>query len=224
MGQEGRELRGDLDSSALNKTRRHDLYPARICACGRVRRRTVVAHHTRRHRHVLGGSISAAVRAAILQDEQLRACLPLAFNRGHPEVLVSQLKGTFRQMADEGFLRGVVEQYLDEIVATHALDISGQITDYFQPKPLALADTVGPRRGIVLQTHAADDFARLNYGGRTITFPAFFREALEFALHHTEFVIVYSLSCKMRKRLFSSNACSRKVSSARGREAVTLDR
>jgi hypothetical protein len=92
-------------------------------------------------------------------------------------------------MADEGFLRGVVEQYLDEIVTVHALDISGQITDHFQPRPLALADTVGPRRGAVLRTHAADDTVRLNYGARTITFPAFFREALEFALHQPEFVI-----------------------------------
>ena len=188
MGQEGRELRGDLDSFRLEQG--DMIYIPRgfvhAAECGAEPSLHITLGVTGMFWEDL---ISAAVRAAILQDEQLRACLPLAFNRGHPEVLVSQLKGTFRQMADEGFLRGVVEQYLDEIVATHALDISGQITDYFQPKPLALADTVGPRRGIVLQTHAADDSVRLNYGGRTITFPAFFREALEFALHHTEFVI-----------------------------------
>jgi ribosomal protein L16 Arg81 hydroxylase len=188
MGDEGRELRGDLYSFRLEQG---DLiYIPRgfvhAAECGAE----PSLHIT------LGVSgmfwedlVAAAVRAAILQDEQLRAYLPLAFNHGPPEVLVSRLKGIFRQIADEGFLRGVVEQYLDEIVTRHALDISGQITDYFQPKPLALADTVGPRRGIVLQTHAAEDSVRLNYGARTITFPAFFREALEFALHQPAFVI-----------------------------------
>ena len=34
-----------------------------------------------------------------------------------------------------------------------------------------------------------DDSVRLNYGARTITFPAFFREALEFALHQPDFVV-----------------------------------
>ena len=47
--------------------------------------------------------MGAAVRAAVLQDEQLRAYLPLAFHNAPPEVLVSRLKGIFRQMADEGF-------------------------------------------------------------------------------------------------------------------------
>jgi hypothetical protein len=188
MGEEGRELRGDLYSFRLEQG---DLiYIPRgfvhAAECGAELSLHITLGVTGMFWEDL---IAAAVRAAILQDEQLRAYLPLAFNHGPPEVLVSRLKGIFRQMADEGFLRGVVEQYLDEIVTLHALDISGQIADHFQPKPLALADTVGLRRGAVLRTHAADDSVRLNFGARTITFPAFFREALEFALHQPEFVI-----------------------------------
>jgi bifunctional lysine-specific demethylase and histidyl-hydroxylase MINA len=188
MGQEGRELRGDVHSFRLEQG---DLiYIPRgfvhAAECGAEPSLHITLGVSGMFWEDLMG---IAVRAAILQDEQLRACLPLAFNDGPPEVLVSRMKGMFRQMADEGFLRGVVEQYLDEIVTVHALDISGQITDHFQPRPLALADTVGPRRGAVLRTHAADDTVRLNYGARTITFPAFFREALEFALHQPEFVI-----------------------------------
>jgi hypothetical protein len=188
MGDDGRELRGAIDSFRLEQG---DLiYIPRgfvhAAECGDESSLHITLGVTGMFWEDLMG---AAVRAAVLQDEQLHAYLPLSFHDGPPEALATRLKGIFRQMADEGFLRGVVEQYLDETVAMHALDVSGQITGHFQSKPLTLADTVAPRRGIVLRTHVADDSVRLNFGARTITFPALFREALEFALHQTEFVI-----------------------------------
>jgi ribosomal protein L16 Arg81 hydroxylase len=188
MGDEGRELRGDVHSFRLEQG---DLiYIPRgfvhAAECGAEPSLHITLGVTGMFWEDVMG---AAVRAAILQDEQLRAYLPLAFNNSPPEALVSRLKGIFRQMADEGFLKGVVDQYLDELVPQHAMDISGQVVDHFQPKPLALEDQVGARRGAVFQVHAAEDTVRVNYGARTITFAAFFREALDFALHQLEFVI-----------------------------------
>src|SRR6185312_4161003 len=188
MSDEGRELRGDVHSFRLEQG---DLiYIPRgfvhAAECGAEPSLHITLGVTGMFWEDLMG---AAVRAAVLQDEQLRAYLPLGFNSSPAEALVSRMKGIFRQMADEGFLQGVVDQYLDELVPQHDMEISGQILDHFQPKPLALADRVGARRGAVLRIHAADDTVRVNYGARTITFAAFFREALEFALHEPEFVI-----------------------------------
>jgi ribosomal protein L16 Arg81 hydroxylase len=188
MGDEGRELRGDVHSFRVEQG---DLiYIPRgfvhAAECGAEPSLHITLGVTGMFWEDLMG---AAVRAAMLQDEQLRAYLPLAFHNAPPEALVARMKGIFRQMADEGFLRTVVDQYLDELVAQHALDISGQIADHFQPQPLSLADRVGARRGAVLRKHTTDDSVRLNYGARTVTFPSFFREALEFALHQPDFII-----------------------------------
>jgi ribosomal protein L16 Arg81 hydroxylase len=188
MGDDGRELRGELDSFVLEQG---DLiYIPRGFVHAAESGAEPSLHIT------LGVTgmfwedlITAAVRAAILQDEQLRAYLPLAFNHGPCEVLANRLKGILRQLADVSFLSGVVEQYVDEIVSTHALDISGQVVDFFQAKPLAVDDVVGLRRGTVFQIRVANDSVRVNYGARTITFPYLFREALEFALSRPSFAV-----------------------------------
>jgi ribosomal protein L16 Arg81 hydroxylase len=132
--------------------------------------------------------INATVRAAILQNEQLRHPLPLNFDR-QPQALVNRLKGIFREMADASFLNGVVDQYLDEIVSHHPLDISNQIVEFFAPKPLGLDDVVGARPGIVFRMHPGEESVRVNYGARTIVFPHFFRQALEFSLYRRAFAI-----------------------------------
>jgi hypothetical protein len=131
----------------------------------------------------------AAVKAAILQDERLRHTLPLGFLQARNEALIKRLRGTFRELADEAFLAGVVAQFKDELVRSYPLDVSDQIVDFFRPRPLAIDDVVGARRAIVYQMHDGGDTVRVNYGARAIVFPSFFREALEFALNRPAFVI-----------------------------------
>jgi hypothetical protein len=131
----------------------------------------------------------AAVKAATLQDERLRHALPLGFGQAPDDGFVKRLRGVFRELADEAFLRGVVAQFKDELVRTYPLDLSDQIVDFFRPKPLGTDDVVGARRAIVYQMHNGDESVRINYGARAIVFPSFFREALEFALNRPAFVI-----------------------------------
>lgn len=133
--------------------------------------------------------LGAAVKAAILQDERLRRILPLDFNRASRHDLVKGLRGAFREIADESFLNGVVEQYLNELMRTYPLDIANQIEDFFQPKAIDLDEVVGPREAIVYQMHPSDEGVRLYYGARTIDFPDLFREALEFALLHPAYKV-----------------------------------
>jgi hypothetical protein len=67
--------------------------------------------------------------------------------------------------------------------------VSGQVEAFFQPTALTLGDRVGPRRGVVYRTHRNDESVQLNYGGRSIVFPSFFREGLDFALNTPVFAI-----------------------------------
>ena len=131
----------------------------------------------------------AAVKAATLQDERLRHALPLGFVQAPDDAIVKRLRGAFRELADEPFLRGVLAQFKDELVRTYPLDLSDQIVDFFRPRPLCIDDIVGVRRAIVYQMHNGDDSVRINYGARAIVFPSLFREALEFALNRPAFVI-----------------------------------
>jgi hypothetical protein len=74
-------------------------------------------------------------------------------------------------------------------VRTYPLDVSDQILDFFRPRSLSIDDIVGTRRAIVYQMHNGGDSVRINYGARAIVFPAFFREALEFALNRPAYVV-----------------------------------
>lgn len=188
MGDDGRELIGDQHSFILEQG---DLiYIPRgyvhAAECGNEPSMHITLGVTAVFWEDLLG---AALRAAVLQDERLRGVLPIGFAHGPREALVKHLKGAFREIADESFLSAVVEQYLDELMRTYPLDISHQVMDFFRPKPLGLDEIVGPRDAIVYQMHKGDESVRINYGARSIVFPAFFREALEFALGRPAYAI-----------------------------------
>jgi ribosomal protein L16 Arg81 hydroxylase len=188
IGDEDRELRGDLHSFILEQG---DLiYIPRgfvhAAECGSEPSLHITLGVTGAFWEDL---LYAAVKAATLQDERLRHALPLGFVQAPDDAMVKRLRGVFRELADEPFLRGVVAQYKDELVRTYPLDISDQIVDFFRPRPLSIDDVVGARRAIVYQMHNGDDSVRINYGARAIVFPSLFREALEFALNRPVYVI-----------------------------------
>jgi hypothetical protein len=82
----------------------------------------------------------------------------------------------------------VVDGFRDELVGLYQLDISGQITSFFRPPPPVTLDTrIAPRPGITYRKHSEGEAVRMNFGARTITFPDFFGEALDFALRTPSF-------------------------------------
>jgi len=188
MSDEGRELRGDLDTFLLEQG---DLiYIPRgfvhAAECGSEPSLHITLGVTGVFWEDL---LHAAVTAAILRDERLRHALPLGFVRTSDDPVAKRLKGIFRELADETFLRGMVAQFKDELMRTYPLDISDQILDFFRPKPLGIDDVVGPRRAIVYQIHDEGDSVRINYGARAIVFPSFFGEGLEFALTRPAYAV-----------------------------------
>jgi len=93
------------------------------------------------------------------------------------------------KLAEHGFLNAVVDRFQDELVTKAPLDISGQITALLQPAPLTAEDVVGVRPGIVYRIHAVEPNIRLNFGGRVILFPGFFKVSLDFALQTKTYAV-----------------------------------
>jgi len=109
--------------------------------------------------------------------------------RGGAEHIVNRARSALQEAADKTFLSDVVDQFRDELVKTFPLDTSGQIADFFKAVPLSAGDVVRRRSGIVYRMHAAGDSVRINFGTRSIVFPGFFREALDFALSAPAFAV-----------------------------------
>ena len=188
MGEEGREFHGDVTSFVLNQG---DLiYIPRgyvhAAECGSEPSMHITLGVTAIFWHDL---LSAIIKATVLRDQRLRCALPLRFMNDTGKGLVNDAMAALREANDEAFVGAVVDQYRDELVKKFPLDVSGQVESFFQPVPLTAGDLIGPRRGIVYRMHAGDDSVRLNFGDRSIVFPSFFREALDFALNTRDFAI-----------------------------------
>jgi len=188
MGDEGRELTGDLHTLTLNKG---DLiYIPRgfvhAAECDAEASLHITLGVTGTYWEDL---LYAAIQSKIRQDKELGGLLPLGFMQGSRESLVTQTRDIFRQIADETFLGAAVDEFRDKCVTNYKLDTSGQIVDFLQPSPLLITDVVGPRRGIVYQIHPSDDGVRVNLGARSIIFMDIFKDALDFALSKPSFSI-----------------------------------
>ena len=133
--------------------------------------------------------LTAAVKAAVLRDDSLRLALPIGYHQGDGTEIVSRIEDVLRKSADPAFLAQILDQFRDEFVQKAPLDIAGQITSFFQPKPLTLDDRVGPRPGLFYTIRPHADTVTLNVGTRSVTFPDFFGAALKFALEKPSFAI-----------------------------------
>jgi ribosomal protein L16 Arg81 hydroxylase len=129
-----------------------------------------------------GDLLHAAINAATLEDKHLEHALPLGFIHGDTHRLVERVGTVLRGTAEANYLNAVVDRFKDELVTRFPIDVSGQITTFFQASQLVLEDKAGPRGGILYRMHDEEKSVRLNVGGRVITFPDFFAESLRFAL------------------------------------------
>lgn len=188
MGSEGREFRGELISFTVEQG---DLIY--------IPRGFIHAAECRADLsfHITVGVVAfffedllyAAIKAAIQHDKRFQQTLPLRFLNSGRDGLIASAATALRETADETFLGAVVDLYRDEVIQGHLVDVSGQIMSILQPTPLDINDIVGPRRGVVYRLNAGESTVRLNIGTRSIVFPDFFRDSLEFALYTPSFAI-----------------------------------
>jgi len=185
---DGRELRGELDAFTLNQG---DLiYIPRgfvhAAECGGEPSMHITLGVTA---IFFADLLDAIIKVAVKQDERLRLVMPLGFMTGSQPAVARRASAVLRQIANEEFISAVIDQFRDQMVKTFLLDVSGQILDFFQPKPLAISDVVGPRSSLMYQLHPNEDSIRINFGARSITFPSFFGDSLDFALKTPRYTI-----------------------------------
>ena len=126
--------------------------------------------------------IMAAIKAATLQDDNLRLALPIGYLKRDGAGIIKRVVNVLRNSANPEFLAQVLEQFSNEVVQKAPMEISGQIASFFQPKPLSLDDRLGGRPGLFYRIRPQEEAVTLLVGTRAITFPSFFGEALKFAL------------------------------------------
>lgn len=133
--------------------------------------------------------LNAAIAAAILRDDSLRFSLPAGHMKGDGTGIVKRLIDVLQNTANPVFLAQVLDQFRSELVQKASLDISGQITSFFQPRELKLGDRVGARHGLFFIIGKDAETVTLKVGTRAITFPDFFGGALEFALETPSYAV-----------------------------------
>jgi ribosomal protein L16 Arg81 hydroxylase len=126
--------------------------------------------------------MGAALRWAVVTDENLRHSLPFGFMRDGDEGMTKRIAANLRGMADPAFIAQVLERFREECVKKAPLDITGQVKSHFAGGELTLDTLFGVRPALFFTLRKSEEMVVLNVGTRTITFPAFFTEALEFAL------------------------------------------
>lgn len=124
----------------------------------------------------------AAAKVAAMRDESLRYALPFGYMKGDGAGIVKRLAAELHGMADPILLAETLERFREEAVKKASLDISGQVKSFFEAEGLKLDDKIGVRPGLFYTLRKGEDTVTLNVGTRTVTFPDFFAEALEFAL------------------------------------------
>ena len=133
--------------------------------------------------------LGAVARAAALRDESLRLALPFGHMKGDGAQIVNRLADVLQKASDPAFLAQVLDQFRDETVKRATLDISGQVTSFFRAAELKLGDRVGVRPGLFYTARKGEDTVTVYVGSRTITFPDFFGEALNFALETPSYAV-----------------------------------
>jgi len=188
MGDEGRELRGEIHTFTINQG--DIVYIPRgfvhAAECGSEPSLHITLGVTGMYWEDLMHSL---IRAMAQRDENLRGPIPFGFMNENSEKLVKLTTEILRQAADGAFLSAFVDEFRDECVKGYKLDISGQVLDFMRPSQLLITDVVGPRRGTVYQIHPGEESVRVNFGARSIDFLGIFKEALDFALKTPSFAI-----------------------------------
>lgn len=132
-----------------------------------------------------------AVSAACLASPALRANLPVGFANAHFDAAQAQtqFRALIESFARSAELAPVLERFVQDFVTSRRPDLSGMLQQAGEV-PLITPDTrVEPRPHLIYRLRTDGEQIALMFGSSTITFPAFVRETLEFALHGAPFAV-----------------------------------
>lgn len=131
------------------------------------------------------------VAGACLNDAAFRKSLPPGFAR--PDFDRRQARETLKHLLERAATASnfdaALDRFVDEWISSCPPLLDGQMAQLAALDKLALDTVVGARPGVISRFDAANDVVALLCYGRRITFPAYVREAVEFALRKDEFLV-----------------------------------
>ncbi len=129
------------------------------------------------------------VAHAALNDSKLRRALPPGFAKSTFDSVRAQetARILLQTVSTQSNFEAALDRFVDLFTSTSAPSMIGQMAQLAAMGELTIDDCVGARPGVNFRLRDAEDSVAIECQGRTITFPRFVREALEFALGQPKF-------------------------------------
>ncbi len=131
------------------------------------------------------------VAAASLNDSAFRKALPPGFARPNFDRLQARetLRGLLRQACTGSSFEAALDRFVDQFISACPPLLDGQMAQIAALDRLAIDTRVGARPGVISRLQTSGDSESLDCYGRRITFPPQAREAVQFALNHSSFLV-----------------------------------
>lgn len=135
--------------------------------------------------------LRACIADLSFKDPSLRKSLPVGFARQGFDR--TEANGNFRDLmeriAESAAFDGILDHFVSQFLSCCPPILRGQFEQLANLDGVTLDSVVGRRPGVLLLLKRTESSAEIERYGRTITFPLYALPALEFSLHHSDFVV-----------------------------------
>lgn len=131
------------------------------------------------------------VAAVSLNDPTFRKALPPGFARQEFDRAQARetLQSLLQRVSAKSNLEPVLDHFVDEFISMCPPLLRGQMAQITRLDRLAIDSVVGAREGVIRRMRTEGESTSVDCYGRKITFPIHAREAVQFALSNSEFVV-----------------------------------
>jgi len=131
------------------------------------------------------------VSDALLNDPAFRKALPPGFARQEFDRTSARetLQDLLQRIPAKSNLEPILDRFVDEFISASPPLLRGQMAQMARLDGLKFESVVGARPGVISRLRTSGESTSVDCYGRTIRFPSHAREAVRFALSHSEFVV-----------------------------------
>ena len=131
------------------------------------------------------------VAEASLNDPAFRKSLPPGFAREEFDRARARatLRDLLRRLSTKSNFEAILDRFVDEFIAACPPLLRGQMAQMAALDRVTIDSRVGARAGLISRMRTEPESTSVDCYGRKITFPIHARDAVRFALSHSEFVV-----------------------------------
>jgi len=131
------------------------------------------------------------VAEASLNDPAFRKSLPPGFAREEFDRVQARatLRDLLRRLSTKSNFEAILDRFVDEFISACPPLLRGQMAQMAALDRLTIDSKVGARAGLIFRIRTEPESTSVDCYGRKITFPIHARDAVRFALSHSEFVV-----------------------------------